>query len=72
VKTGSGAFMPTLDRSRELARSLVDVANGAGTKTAALITDMNEPLASAAATPLKSVTPSISSPARIGTRGCST
>jgi len=48
VKTGSGAFMPTLDRSRELARSLVDVANGAGTKTAALITDMNEPLASAA------------------------
>ena len=48
VKTGSGAFMPTLDRSRELARSLVDVANGAGTRTAALITDMNEPLASAA------------------------
>jgi thymidine phosphorylase len=30
VKTGSGAFMPTLDRSRDLARSLVDVANGAG------------------------------------------
>ncbi|SEP69771.1 thymidine phosphorylase [Devosia sp. YR412] len=48
VKTGSGAFMPTLDRSRDLARSLVDVANGAGLKTSALITDMNEPLASAA------------------------
>jgi thymidine phosphorylase len=48
VKTGSGAFMPTLDRSRELAESLVAVANGAGTKTAALITDMNEPLATAA------------------------
>ena len=48
VKTGSGAFMPTLSRSRELAQSLVAVANGAGTKTAALITDMNEPLASAA------------------------
>ena len=48
VKTGSGAFMSTLDRSRDLARSLVDVANGAGTRTAALITDMNEPLASAA------------------------
>jgi thymidine phosphorylase len=48
VKTGSGAFMPTLERSRELAESLVAVANGAGTKTAALITDMNEPLASAA------------------------
>ena len=40
--------MPTLDRSRDLAKSLVAVANGAGTKTAALITDMNEPLASAA------------------------
>ncbi|MEQ1768441.1 MAG: thymidine phosphorylase [Devosia sp.] len=48
VKTGSGAFMPTLDRSRELAQSLVAVANGAGCKTGALITDMNEPLASAA------------------------
>jgi thymidine phosphorylase len=48
VKTGSGAFMPTLDRSRELAESLVNVANGAGTRTAALITDMNEPLATAA------------------------
>jgi len=53
VKTGSGAFMPTLDRSRELARSLVDVANGAGTRTAALITDMNEPLASAAGNALE-------------------
>ncbi|MEO8757583.1 MAG: thymidine phosphorylase [Devosia sp.] len=53
VKTGSGAFMKTLDRSRELARSLVDVANGAGTKTAALITDMNEPLASAAGNALE-------------------
>ena len=48
VKTGSGAFMPTLERSRELAQSLVAVANGAGTRTGALITDMNEPLASAA------------------------
>lgn len=48
VKTGSGAFMPTLEQSQDLARSLVDVANGAGLKTSALITDMNEPLASAA------------------------
>jgi thymidine phosphorylase len=48
VKTGSGAFMPTLQKSRELAQSLVSVANGAGLKTSALITDMNEPLASAA------------------------
>ncbi|MGB3336423.1 MAG: thymidine phosphorylase [Devosia sp.] len=48
VKTGSGAFMPTLAKSRALARSLVEVANGAGLKTGALITDMNEPLATAA------------------------
>jgi thymidine phosphorylase len=53
VKTGSGAFMPTLDRSRELAQSLVSVANGAGTRTSALITDMNEPLASAAGNALE-------------------
>ena len=48
VKTGSGAFMPTLEKSRALAESLVGVANGAGLRTGALITDMNEPLASAA------------------------
>ena len=48
VKTGSGAFMPTLEKSRDLANSLVEVANGAGLKTGALITDMNEPLATAA------------------------
>ncbi|MDB5536519.1 MAG: deoA [Devosia sp.] len=48
VKTGSGAFMPTLEQSRDLATSLVEVANGAGLKTGALITDMNEPLATAA------------------------
>ncbi len=45
VKVGSGAFMPTLEKSRELARSLVEVGNGAGLKTSAVLTDMNEPLA---------------------------
>jgi thymidine phosphorylase len=44
VKTGSGAFMAKLEDSRELARSIVDVANGAGLRTAALITDMNQAL----------------------------
>jgi thymidine phosphorylase len=48
VKTGSGAFMPTLEKSRALAEGLVSVANRAGLRTGALITDMNEPLASAA------------------------
>jgi len=45
VKVGSGAFMPTLQKSQELAQSVVDVGNGAGLRTAALLTDMNESLA---------------------------
>ncbi len=45
VKTGSGAFMPTLARSRELAQSIVEVGRGAGMRTSALITDMSQPLA---------------------------
>jgi len=53
VKTGSGAFMKTLQDSRGLAESLVTVANGAGVKTGAIITDMNEPLASAAGNALE-------------------
>ncbi|BCP56019.1 thymidine phosphorylase [Kaistia sp. 32K] len=48
VKTGSGAFMATRAEARTLAESLVAVANGAGVATTALITDMDEPLASAA------------------------
>ena len=48
VKTGSGAFMATIDGARELARSLAHVATGAGLPTTAVITDMNQPLASAA------------------------
>jgi len=53
VKSGSGAFMKTLDDARGLAKSLVKVANGAGMKTAAIITDMNQPLASAAGNALE-------------------
>ena len=48
VKTGSGAFMATLEGSRELATSIATVASDAGLPTVSLITDMNEPLASAA------------------------
>ncbi len=48
VKTGSGAFMASLEGARELAQSLATVATGAGLPTTSLITDMNEPLASAA------------------------
>ena len=48
VKLGSGAFMTDWREAQALAESLVSVANGAGLKTTALLTDMNEPLASAA------------------------
>ncbi len=48
VKSGNGAFMDKTKDAVQLATSLVEVANGAGLKTVALITDMNEPLASAA------------------------
>ncbi|WP_257265220.1 thymidine phosphorylase [Endozoicomonas sp. ONNA2] len=48
VKVGSGAFMPTFEQSVELAQSIVQVANGAGVKTTALLTDMNQCLASSA------------------------
>ncbi|MDO5706256.1 MAG: thymidine phosphorylase [Paracoccus sp. (in: a-proteobacteria)] len=48
VKCGSGAFMPDLESARELARALVETANGAGCRTMALITDMNSPLARSA------------------------
>ncbi|MBO6900699.1 MAG: thymidine phosphorylase [Rhizobiaceae bacterium] len=48
VKSGNGAFMATARDAGRLARSLVETANGAGLPTTALITDMNEPLASAA------------------------
>jgi thymidine phosphorylase len=53
VKTGSGAFMAKHEDAVTLAKSLVSVANGAGLKTTALITDMDEPLASAAGNALE-------------------
>ncbi|GAB2867854.1 thymidine phosphorylase [Pseudoduganella ginsengisoli] len=45
VKAGTGAFMPTYDKSVELAESIVKVGNGAGMMTSAILTDMNESLA---------------------------
>jgi thymidine phosphorylase len=53
VKCGSGAFMATVEEARALATSLVAVANGAGLKTTALITDMDEPLAPVAGNALE-------------------
>ncbi|MDH7807034.1 MULTISPECIES: thymidine phosphorylase [unclassified Rhizobium] len=48
VKVGNGAFMQSVEDARNLAVALVDVANGAGLPTTALITDMNQPLGDAA------------------------
>jgi thymidine phosphorylase len=53
VKLGSGAFMATREDALALAASLVEVANGAGCRTRALVTDMNEPLATAAGNALE-------------------
>ncbi len=53
VKCGSGAFMKTPERAEALARSLVATAQGAGCMTSALITDMSQPLATAAGNALE-------------------
>ena len=44
VKCGSGSFMKTSEKSRELARAMVDIGKRSGKKTVALITDMDRPL----------------------------
>jgi thymidine phosphorylase len=44
VTFGNGAFMTDLDRAEELAHSIVDVAVGAGLRTNAVLTDMNQVL----------------------------
>lgn len=44
VKTGSGAFMKTLDDSIKLAEAMVSIGEHVGRKTIALITDMDRPL----------------------------
>ena len=44
VKTGSGAFAASREDARDLAESIVAVANGAGLPTTALITDMDQVL----------------------------
>ncbi len=53
VKVGSGAFMPSYEKSLELAHSIVSVGTDAGLPTAALLTDMNESLAPSAGNALE-------------------
>ena len=47
VKTGTGAFMRTLEESERLARTMVSIGKLTGKKVTALITDMNQPLGNA-------------------------
>ncbi|WP_201003617.1 pyrimidine-nucleoside phosphorylase [Paenibacillus glycanilyticus] len=44
VKTGSGAFMKTVDDSEKLAQAMVDIGTEVGRQTAAVISDMDQPL----------------------------
>ena len=44
VKTGSGAFLPDPAVSRFLARLMVEIGEASGTRTAAVLTDMSQPL----------------------------
>lgn len=47
VKTGSGAFMKTLEDSIRLAEAMVGIGTQVGRETVAVITDMEEPLGTA-------------------------
>ncbi|CAM3529760.1 MULTISPECIES: pyrimidine-nucleoside phosphorylase [Saccharibacillus] len=47
VKTGAGAFMKTLDGSKDLARAMVGIGNNVGRRTMAVISDMSQPLGAA-------------------------
>ena len=44
VKTGSGSFMKSTEKSKELAQLMVDIGKSAGKKMVALITNMDRPL----------------------------
>src|SRR5262249_21317553 len=53
VKFGNGAFMHALKDARSLARAIVDVANDAGLRTTALLTDMSQVLGRSAGNALE-------------------
>jgi thymidine phosphorylase len=53
VKVGSGAFLPSLDAARDLARNLVEVADNAGLPCRALLTDMDQCLGHSAGNALE-------------------
>ena len=53
IKFGNGAFMSNIKEAKTLVASLVEVGNGLGCKTSALLTDMNQPLCSSAGNALE-------------------
>jgi len=53
IKFGSGAFMPSMEKARELASSIIATAAAANLQTTALITDMNECLGATAGNALE-------------------
>ena len=53
VKQGSGAFLRSFDAAHRLARALVDTASGAGCRSHAFVTDMDQPLGRAAGNALE-------------------
>jgi thymidine phosphorylase len=59
VKVGSGAFLPDIDKARELAKTMVDLGNAHGVRTSALLTNMDSPLGRTAGNGLE-VTESVS------------
>lgn len=55
VKVGTGAFMGSQAEALGLAQALVNTAQGAGCMTSALVTDMNQPLATSAGNALEMI-----------------
>jgi len=53
IKCGNGAFMKDIDRADELGRNLSNICQAMRKKSAYLITDMNQPLGSAAGNALE-------------------
>lgn len=47
VKTGNGAFMETLGDAKKLAQTMVNIGNSSNRRTAAIISDMSQPLGNA-------------------------